>query len=212
MAFMRQSLLGRLNRSCNESPEAAMRPFDSAAAGTVLGEGGGLLILEEYEYAQKRGAKVLCELVGFGASQDAYSISQPDPSGTAYAAAIRKALADAGAKAADVSCLLPCGMGHPQHDRAELAGLQKAFGEALKSIPVALPKSQTGNMEAGNAAECAFTALAVAGDVVPPSINSACSQLNLSGSAREQKVNLAVSTVWSIGGQNAALVFRKIQA
>lgn len=209
MAFMRQAFTGRLTSTGNACPERAVAPFDASAAGTAVGEGGGLLILEDYEAAKARGAKIVCEIIGFGASQDAYSISEPDPSGTAYAAAMSKALADAKVKPADVSCLIPCGTGHPKHDAAELAGLQCAFGPALNQIPMALPKSQTGNLEAGNAAECAFAALAVANDVVPPAINTNSDKLNLAKSARQQPVNVAVSSVWSIGGQNAALVFKK---
>lgn len=208
MAFMRQSLLNRLT-TCNDQPQTAVRPFDAAAAGSAVGEGGGLLILEEYEAAKARGAKIICEIAGFGASQDAYSISDPDPSGRAYAAALTKAMADAGVKPADVSCLIPCGTGTASHDAAELAGLQCAFGSSLAQVPIALPKSQIGNLEAGCAAECAFAALAVASDVVPPAINTANAALNLSKTARQQPVNVAISSVWSIGGQNAALVFKK---
>ena len=215
MAFMRQTLLKRLNATSNDQPGLALRPFDAAAGGSVLGEGGGLLILEEYEQAKSRGAKIFCELAGFGASQDAYSISDPDPCGRAYGSAIAKAMADAGVKAAEVSCLIPCGTGQPSHDQAEMAGLQKAFGAALADIAMALPKSQTGNLEAGSAAECAFAALAIANNTVPPAINTtrvaAQQRLNLSAISRQQPVTVAVSSVWSIGGQNAALVFRKIQ-
>jgi 3-oxoacyl-[acyl-carrier-protein] synthase II len=214
MAFMRQTLLKRLNTTSNDQPALALRPFDAAAAGSIPGEGGGLLILEEYEQARARGAKIYCELAGFGASQDAYSISDPDPSGLAYGSAIAKALADAGVKPAEVSCLIPCGTAKPSHDRAEMAGLQKAFGAALSDIPMALPKSQTGHLEAGSAVEVAFAALAIANDTVPPAINTTSvaggHKLNLSVAARQQPVNVAVSSVWSIGGQNAALVFRRI--
>jgi 3-oxoacyl-[acyl-carrier-protein] synthase II len=210
MAFMRQTLLKRLNTSDNDRPEKAVCPFDASAAGSAVGEGGGLLILEEYEHAKARGARILCEVAGFGASQDAYSISEPDPSGTAYGSAIARAMADAGVTAREVGCLIPCGTGYPRHDEAELKGLQRAFGNDLAAIPMALPKSQMGYLEAGNAAECAFAALSVANDMVPPAVNTSNAQLNLSRSARAQKVNVAVSTVWSVGGQNAALVFRKI--
>jgi 3-oxoacyl-[acyl-carrier-protein] synthase II len=210
MAFMRQTLLKRLNPCANDKPETALRPFAADAAGSVVGEGGGLLILEDYERAKARNGKIYAEVAGFGASQDAYSISDPDPSGRAYAAAISKALDDAKVKAADVNCLIPCGSGQPKHDAAELAGLEKAFGGALKSIPAALPKSQTGNLEAGSAAECAFAALAVTNGVVPPAINTKSDRLNVSATARNQPLNVAVSTVWSVGGQNATLVFKKI--
>lgn len=214
MALMRQTLLGRLNAVSNDQPENALRPFDPSASGSVVGEGGGLLILEEYESAKARGVKIFAELAGFGASQDAYSISDPDPSGSAYGSAIAKALVDAGVKPADVSCLIPCGTGLPKHDAAELAGLQKAFGSALADIPMALPKSQMGNLEAGSASECAFAALAIANDIIPPAIGTTSviggQKLNLSATARQQQVDVVVSSVWSVGGQNAALVFKKV--
>lgn len=210
MALMRPSLLKRLNTTCNDHPDKAVAPFDASAAGSIAGEGGGLLILEAYEHAVQRGAKILAELVGFGASQDAYSISEPDPAGQSYAKAITKALTQARIQPEEVSCLIPCGTGHPAHDQAELAGLRSALGESLGKIPVALPKSQTGNMEAGNAIEAATAVLAVAHDTIPPAINTSSTQLNVARVARQQKVNVAVSTVWSVGGQNATLVFRKV--
>lgn len=212
MGLMRQSLLNRLNTTRNDAPATAVAPFDASAAGTVLGEGGGLLILEEYEHAKRRGAKILCELAGFGASQDAYSICDPDPSGVSYASAISKALLDAGTAAGEIGCLIPCGTGHPVHDAAELEGLRKALGESLARIPTALPKSQTGTLEAGSAIECAAAVLAVANDTVPPAINTTNDHLNVAAQARRMAVEVAVSSVWSIGGQNAALVFRKCQA
>ena len=210
MALMRPGLLHRLNKNCNDHPEKAVAPFDASAAGSIAGEGGGLLILEAYDHAVKRGARILAELVGFGASQDAYSISEPDPTGQSYAKAITKALAEARVKPAEVSCLIPCGTSQPAHDKAELTGLHNALGESLGNIPMALPKSQTGNMEAGNAIEAATAALAVAHDTIPPAINTTNSQLNVARVSRRQNVDVAVSTVWSVGGQNAVLVFRKV--
>lgn len=214
MGFMRQQFLGRLTTQSNDDPQKAVRPFDVSATGSVLGEGGGLLILEELEAAKARGANILCELVGFGASQDAYSISEPDPSGVAYAAAITKSLTDAGVPAADVSCLIPCGTGNPAPDKAELTGLRKAFGESLSSVPMGLPKSQTGYLEAGNGLDCVTAVLAIAKGVIPPAVNTknviGGERLNLDASARTHEVKVAVSTVWSIGGQNASLVFQKV--
>src|SRR5690606_16726121 len=90
MGLMRQCLLKRVNEAHNDAPESAVRPFDEDAQGTVVGEGGGLFILEEYESAKKRGAKIYAEIVGFGASQDTYSVTEPDPTGSSYARAIQK--------------------------------------------------------------------------------------------------------------------------
>ena len=130
MGLMRHCLLKRVNADGNDSPETAVRPFDADAKGTAIGEGGGLLILEELEHARQRGARIYAELVGFGASQDAYSVTEPDPTGHSYAAAIKKAMAEAKVSPADVGCLVPHGLGIAAHDRAELAGLRSAFGDA----------------------------------------------------------------------------------
>src|SRR2546428_4279992 len=123
MSVMRQILLRRVTESHNDSPEQAVRPFDADADGTAVGEGGGLFILEEYERAKRRGAKMYAELVGFGASQDAFSVTKPDPKGVSYGKAIAKALADANLPPTAVDVMVPCGLGIPGHDHAELAGL-----------------------------------------------------------------------------------------
>ena len=135
MGLVRHCLLHRLSVDANESPESAVRPFDAKAAGTAIGEGGGLLILEEYEHARARGAKIYAELIGFAASQDTYSVTEPDPTGHSYAAAIRKALKEANVLASDVGCLVPHGSGIAAHDKSELAGLRGAFGDSLSGIP-----------------------------------------------------------------------------
>ena len=214
MGLIRQTLVKRLNETSNHAPAEAVRPFDQSAAGTAIGEGGGLLILEEYDRAKARGAKIYAELVGFGASQDCYRVTDPEPSGHSYAMAIRNALKEASASPADVSCLIPCGLGIPSHDKAELAGLKLAFGQTLSAIPFAAIKAQTGSLAAGSGVEAAAAALAVAHGKVPPSVNLVKvrdqGKLNFSAAARDASVNVAVSSVYSLGGQNAALVFRKI--
>ena len=125
MSLIRQILLRRVTDAHNDTPADAVRPFDADATGTAVSEGGGLLILEEFEHARQRGAKIYAELVGFGASQDTYSVTEPDPSGHSYSLAITKALAEAGVAPANVNLLVPHGLGIPSHDRAELAGLRK---------------------------------------------------------------------------------------
>jgi 3-oxoacyl-[acyl-carrier-protein] synthase II len=214
MGMMRHILLGRLCTSGNGSPECAMRPFDADARGAVLGEGGGLLILEEFESARSRGAKIYAEVVGFGASQDAYQITKPDPTGHSYARAIMSALAEAKASADQVDLLVPCGIGIPDNDRAELAGLDRAFGDALGRIPMALPKAQTGALAAAGGIEVVAAALAVQGGTIPPAVNTLKPldgrTLNVSRQSRSAKVDIAVSSVYSIGGQNAALVLKKV--
>ena len=214
MGFMRQQFTGRLTDQSNDTPEEAVRPFDVSATGAFSAKAADCSSSKSTKPPRHAARSILCELVGFGASQDAYSISEPDPSGVAYAAAVTKSLADAGLSPQDVTCLIPCATGHPLHDKAELAGLQKAFGPALAEVPVGLPKSQTGYLEAGNALDCVTAVMSVAHGMVPPAINTtnviAGQCLNLAKTARPQDVEVAVSTVWSIGGQNASLVFKKV--
>ncbi len=214
MGFMRYNLLNRLTTTQNDTPEQALRPFDAEASGSLLGEGGGLFILEEYEHARARGAKIHAELVGFGASQDTYSVTEPDPSGNSYARAVQKALADANIPPAAVNCIVPHGLGHPKFDRAELSGLLQVFGGGLARVPLAPIKAQMGNLVAGCGVDAAAAALTVATGKVPPAINTRQvidgQSLNVAATAREMPVEVAISTVYSLGGQNAALVFKRI--
>jgi 3-oxoacyl-[acyl-carrier-protein] synthase II len=214
MGMMRYQLLNRLNTTHNDRAADAVRPFDQAAAGTVSGEGGGLFILEEYEHAKARGARVYAELVGFGASQDAYKVTEPDPTGHSYSRAIASALRDAKADAADVDLIVPHGTGIAAFDRAELNGLKKAFGDGLAKPYFAPIKAQTGNMAAGTGVDAATAVLSLAHGQIAPAINTTSlvggAALNVAREAREANVTLAVSSTYALGGQNAALVFRKI--
>ena len=214
MGLIRQQLLNRLTTTQNDAPESAVRPFDVAASGTVLGEGCGLLILEEYEHAKARGAKVYAELVGYAASQDTYSFTEPDPSGHSYAKAIDNALKDAGANVDDVDLLIPHGLGLASHDRAELEGLKKSFGQHLSKVAFAATKAQTGNLAAGSGVDAATAVMSIANGVIPPAINTTSVvdsvSLNVSTTSRKTSVKLAVTSTYSLGGQNAALVFKLV--
>ncbi|HSU68058.1 MAG TPA: beta-ketoacyl-[acyl-carrier-protein] synthase family protein [Tepidisphaeraceae bacterium] len=215
MSIMRQILLKRATDACNDTPESAVRPFDADATGTAVAEGGGLFILEEYEHAKQRGAKIYAELVGFGASQDTYSVTIPDPSGHSYSRAISKALVEAGVSPEQVNLLIPHGLGIPSHDRAELAGLTKALGEAVHTIPLAPIKAQTGNTAAGSGIDAAAAVLSLKHGRIPGAPNTQKviegQKLNVRPDVREAKIEVAVSSVYSLGGQNAALVFRKVE-
>ena len=213
MGLIRQCLLDRVTTQHNDAPAGAVRPFDSGASGTAVGEGAGLFVLEEYGRATARGASIYAELVGFGASQDTYRITEPDPHGTSYARAVQKALADANLPPAAVDLLVPCGTGVPAHDRAELNGLTTVFGGGLSRIPVSTPKAQTGNAAAGSGIDAAAAALAVRHGKVPPAVNTPnpLGGLNVSPTVRDQPVNVSVSSVYSLGGQNAALVFKQVR-
>lgn len=214
MGIIRYQLLNRLNTTSNDNPSAAVRPFDQTAAGTVCGEGGGLLILEEFEHAKKRGAKIYAEIVGFAASQDTYSITEPDPTGHSYSKALENAMKDAKVNRDDVSLIMPHGLGIARTDAAEYNGLSKAFGSSLGKPAASFIKAQLGSFAAGGGVDAATAVLSIANNMVPPSINShnliGDVKLNVSPQARRQNVNIAISSTYSLGGQNAALVFKKI--
>ncbi|HEY7120433.1 MAG TPA: beta-ketoacyl-[acyl-carrier-protein] synthase family protein [Tepidisphaeraceae bacterium] len=213
MGLIRHCLLKRLTES-NDAPGEAVRPFDVEASGTAIGEGGGLLILEEFERAKARGAKIYCELVGFAASQDTHKVTEPCPTGLSYGRAVQKALADANLPPAAVSLIVPNGLGIASHDRAELTGLMSVFGGGLERIAFSPIKGQIGNMAAGSGVDAATAALAVQHGVVPPAVNTRRvidgQTLNVAREAREMKVDVAVSSVYSLGGQNAALIFKRV--
>jgi len=214
MGLLRQTLLKRLNESCNDAPEQAVRPFDAEAKGTVTGEGGGLLILEELERAKQRGAKIYAELVGFAASQDTYRVDQPQPDGHSYAKAITNALADAKTAVTDVDLLVPAGLGLPFHDRAELAGLATALGPHLQKIALSPIKAQTGSLAAGSGVDAATAVLALHHGKIPPALNTRKpldgARLNVSATTRDAELKVSMASTFSLGGQNAALVFRKV--
>jgi 3-oxoacyl-[acyl-carrier-protein] synthase II len=209
MGLTRQHLLKRLTTMSNESPATALKPFDESSTGSVLGEGGGLLILEEYEHAKARGAKIYAELAGFGASQDTHNPTEPDPTGYSYGKAVAKALVDASAAATDVDLVIPHGTGHAATDSAELNGFKAVFGDGLARPMFAPIKAQTGNPIAGCGVDVVATVLSLHHGKAPPAVNTNSSVLNVSKTARDAAVQIAVSSTCSVGGQNAALVFRK---
>lgn len=215
MGLARQQLLKRLNETDNDTPWTAVRPFASDAAGTVYGEGGGLLILEELERANSRGARIYAELVGFAASQDTHKVTEPEPTGHSYGKAIENALKDAKLAPKDVDLLIPHGLGLARDDSAELRGLQKSLGGELSRIAVAPIKPQIGLLGAGCGADACAAVLSIASAVAPPAINTPKKAgevtLNVSPEARTLPLKTAVSSVYSLGGQNAALVFRRIE-
>jgi 3-oxoacyl-[acyl-carrier-protein] synthase II len=213
MGLIRHCLLKRLTEN-NDAPDQAVRPFDADASGTAIAEGGGLFILEEYDRAKARGAKIYAELAGFAASQDTHKITEPAPTGHSYGKAVQKALADANVPPTAVSLIVPNGLGIATHDRAELTGLISAFGGGLSRIPFAPIKAQTGNLAAGSGVDAATAALALHHNTIPAAINTKKvidgQSLNVSPEPREQQIDVAVSSVYSLGGQNAALVFKKV--
>ena len=200
----------------NDDPAHASRPFDAERNGFVMGEGSAVLVLEELEHAQARGATVYAELAGFGVSSDAYHMTEPDPNGAGQARAVRLALLDAGVEAADVDYVNAHASSTELGDATETAALKLALGEEkARSIPISSIKGATGHcLGAAGAVEAAATALAVRDDAVPPTINyevadPSCDLDYVPNTARRQPVRVAVSNSFGFGGHNAVLVFRK---
>lgn len=199
----------------NDAPEKASRPFDRERDGFVLAEGAGVLILEELEHAEKRGARIYAELAGYGLSSDAYHYTLPDPDGDGPARAISLAIVDAGMKPEEIEYINAHGTSTQSNDRIETLAIKKVFGEHAGKLAVSAPKSMLGHMlGAAGAIEAAVTALALSEGIVPPTINyehpdPACDLDYVPNKARKQPVNAALSTSLGFGGINAALLLRK---
>ncbi len=210
-AFSQMQALSR-----NPDPETASRPFDADRDGFVLGEGACVLMLERADLAEARHARVYAEVAGYGASADAYHITQPEPSGTGAALSIRRALEDAGEPPEAVDYINAHGTSTPLNDAAETAAIKVALGdEAARRTAISSTKSMTGHMTgAAGAVEAAITALAVAEGVMPPTIHyrtpdPACDLDYVPNEARKADVRFAISNSFGFGGQNAVLAFRR---
>jgi 3-oxoacyl-[acyl-carrier-protein] synthase II len=200
----------------NPDPETASRPFDAGRDGFVLGEGACLLVLEREDLARERHARVYAELAGYGASADAYHITQPQPTGAGASLAITWALRDAGEDPGAVSYVNAHGTSTPLNDAAETAAIKLALGEEVaRNVPVSSTKSMTGHMlGAAGAIEAAASALAVTEGLLPPTIHYAtadpdCDLDCVPNEARKADVSLALSNSFGFGGQNAVLAFRR---
>lgn len=200
----------------NDAPEQASRPFDRDRDGFVLGEGAGALILEEYEHAKNRGAKIYGELIGFGASDDAFHMTAPDDTAFGPSLAIQNALNDAGINVTDVDYVNAHGTSTHLNDLNETRALKKVFGDHAYKFSVSSTKSMTGHLlGAAGAVEAVFSLLAINQSVVPPTINldnpgEECDLDYVPHHARDQKVNIALSNSFGFGGTNGALLFKKI--
>ena len=202
----------------NESPETASRPFDATRDGFVLGEGAGALILEEYEHAKARGAKIYAEVVGGGLSSDAYHMTAPHPDGIGVVQVMKNCLKDAGLKPEDVDAINTHGTSTPLGDVAELKAISEVFGDHAPNININSTKSMTGHLlGAAGAIEAIASILAMQHSLVPPTINHTTvdpeidPSLNLTlNKAQEREVNIAISNTFGFGGHNACVVFKKI--
>lgn len=200
----------------NDDPEKASRPFDKDRDGFVLGEGAGALILEEYEHAKKRGAKIYAELVGFGASDDAFHITSPDENAAGASLSMSNALKDAGINPEDVDYVNAHGTSTYLNDLNETRAIKKVFGAEAYNIPVSSTKSMTGHLlGAAGAVEAIFGILAINDSVIPPTINldnpgEECDLDYVPYHAREKNVDIIISNSFGFGGTNGTLVFKKI--
>jgi 3-oxoacyl-[acyl-carrier-protein] synthase II len=201
----------------NPDPESASRPFDAERSGFVMSEGGCALILEAEERARARGARIYCEVAGYGASDDAHHITAPDPKGSGATLAMRWALADAGAEPEDVSYINAHGTSTPLNDAAETVAIKAALGDDVaRGVAVSSTKSMTGHMlGAAGAVEGAVCALAIANGAIPPTIHYRtpdpdCDLDITPNEGRNLDVRLALSNSFGFGGQNACVAFRQI--
>ncbi len=202
----------------NESPETASRPFDATRDGFVLGEGAGALILEEYEHAKKRGAKIYAEVVGGGMSSDAYHMTAPHPEGIGVERVMLNCLEDAGMTPGQVDAINTHGTATPLGDVAELIAISKVFGEHAKDININSTKSMTGHLlGAAGAIEAISSILSIQNGIVPPTINHTTVDENINPSlnltlnkAQKREINVAMSNTFGFGGHNACVLFKKI--
>ena len=201
----------------NDSPETASRPWDESRDGFVLGDGAGVLVIEEYEHAKARGAKIYAEFVGFGMSGDAYHMTSPPESGAGAALAMKNAIKDAGITAADIQYINAHGTSTPAGDIAETQAVKGIWGEDAKSVMMSSTKSMTGHLlGAAGAIEAIFSVLAIKDQVAPPTINlknpsEGCDlDYVTDGKARPSNIEYALSNSFGFGGTNGTLIFKRI--
>ena len=200
----------------NDDPATASRPWDKGRDGFVLGEGAGVLVLEEMEHARRRGARIYAELAGFGMSADAYHMTAPSEDGEGAARCMTNALRNAGLNADDVDYINAHGTSTPLGDVAETVAVKRCFGEHAKQLVMNSTKSMTGHLlGAAGGVEAIFSALAVHHQVSPPTINifdqdPECDLDYVPNHAREMKIDVAMSNSFGFGGTNGTLIFRRV--
>ena len=198
----------------NEEPEKASRPFEKNRDGFVVAEGAGIVILEELEFARKRGARIYGEIVGYGYTGDAYHITAPSPDGDGAARCMRMAIKDAGLQPEEIEYINAHGTSTPLNDRTETIAIKTVFGENAKRIPISATKSMTGHLlGAAGSTEAIFTLLAICEGILPPTINyeepdPECDLDFVPNVARRQPVKVGMSNAFGFGGTNATLIIR----
>ncbi len=200
----------------NDDPQAASRPWDRDRDGFVLSDGAGVMVLEEYEHAKARGAVIYAEVAGIGMNSDAYHMTSPSPNGNGARDCMLLALSDAGLNKEQVDYINAHGTSTPAGDLAETMGVKGAFGDHAYKLAVSSTKSMTGHMlGAAGGAEAVFTALAIRDQVAPPTINldnqdPECDLDYVPNTAREMKIDVAISNSFGFGGTNGSLVLRRL--
>ncbi|MBT9612500.1 MAG: beta-ketoacyl-ACP synthase II [Burkholderiales bacterium] len=200
----------------NDDPATASRPWDTGRDGFVLGEGAGVVVLEEYERARARGAKIYCELAGYGMSSDAYHMTAPLEDGSGAARAIRNAMQSAQLRVEDIQYINAHGTSTPLGDIAETKAVKLFFGEHAQKLAVSSTKSMTGHLlGAAGGIEAVFTVLAIRDQIAPPTANladqdPACDLDYVPNTARKMNIDAALSNSFGFGGTNATLVFKKV--
>ena len=198
----------------NDDPQGASRPFDSGRDGFVLGEGCGVVVLESALHAEKRGANVLAELVGYGASSDAHHVTQPHPDGEGAARAMNWAIQDAGLEPENVDYVNAHGTSTPLNDKFETISLKRTYGDHAYNLKISSTKSMTGHLlGAAGGIEAAFSVLAISEGVIPPTINidnpdPECDLDYVPNKAENRKVNVAMSNSLGFGGHNSSIIFK----
>ena len=201
----------------NDDPYHASRPFDLNRDGFVIGEGAGIMILEELEFAKRRGARIYCELVGYGMTGDAFHITMPDQTGSGAVRVMQKTLADAGAKPEDVGYVNAHGTSTPYNDKFETMAIKKTFGEHARKLAISSTKSMTGHLlGAAGGVEGVFSVLSIYRDKLLPTINyetpdPECDLDYTPNQARDVKIRYALSNSFGFGGTNAALLFKRYE-
>jgi 3-oxoacyl-[acyl-carrier-protein] synthase II len=200
----------------NDDPATSSRPWDKDRDGFVMGEGAGVMVLEEYEHAKARGARIYAEVVGFGMSGDAYHMTAPIENGEGAARCMRNALRNAGINADQVDYVNAHGTSTPLGDMAETAALKTALGDHARRVAISSTKSMTGHLlGAAGGVEAVFSALSIHHQIAPPTINlmqadDACDLDYVPNVARDMKIDVAISNSFGFGGTNGTLVFRRI--
>jgi 3-oxoacyl-[acyl-carrier-protein] synthase II len=205
-----------LSTNFNDTPEKASRPYDKERDGFVMGEGAGVVVLEEYEHAKARGARIYAEIIGYGMSGDAYHITSPTPDGDGAFRSMSAAMKRAGLSAADLDYINAHGTSTPLGDEIELGAVQRLLGNAASKVSMSSTKSSIGHLlGAAGAVEAIFCVLAIRDNVAPPTINldnpSVETAIDLVAlKPRQREINIALSNSFGFGGTNASVVLQRV--